>query len=268
MAELRMVAPPDGAAAAERADPLVHIEGVGRIFRSKKAEVHALDDITLAIRRGEFVAVVGPSGCGKSTLLRLLCGLDQPTSGSIRWEHDRPGHCAVAFQEHRLLAWRSVLENIILPKAMRAAPAAADYERGRGLAKLVGLKGFEDTRPSALSGGMKQRTAVARALFAEPDLLLLDEPFGALDAITREKITADTETIWLNGQFTALLITHSIAEAVHLADRVVVMSPRPGRITGIVPVDLPRPRGRLIGEPPFVELVNRIRGMLQEDDDA
>ena len=242
---------------------IVRVAAVSKTFGEGAGAVHALDKIDLEIRTGEFVAIVGPSGCGKSTLLRLLCDLDLPTSGTITWAGGTKGRTSVAFQEHRLLPWNSVQENIMLPATMQRAAKEADRARARDLATLVGLDGFLDARPAALSGGMKQRTSVARALFAEPDLLLLDEPFGALDALTREKITGDTEEIWLKQSFTALLITHSIAEAVHLADRVVVMSPRPGRITDIIAIDLPRPRAPHIGSDRFNQLVNIIRSKLQ-----
>jgi NitT/TauT family transport system ATP-binding protein len=236
------------------------------VFGTGPDAVHALSDIDLQIGRGEFVAVVGPSGCGKSTLLRLLSDLDRPTSGRIEWEHGTAGRTSVAFQEHRLLPWSSVLDNIQLPATMQRAGTATDRERALDLAQLVGLSEFTGVRPAALSGGMKQRASVARALFAEPDLLLLDEPFGALDALTREKITGDTEEIWLKQNFTALLITHSIAEAVHLADRVFVMSARPGRILRTVPIDLPRPRARHVGTDHYNALVNEIRTLLMEGD--
>jgi len=243
--------------------PIVRVSGVGKTFGEGPGSVQALDSIDMEIGRGEFVAIVGPSGCGKSTLLRLLCDLDRPTLGEIVWDGGRSGRTAVAFQEHRLLPWCSVEENILLPATMQRAASTADRTRARELAALVGLDGFLNVQPAALSGGMKQRTSVARALFPEPDLLLLDEPFGALDALTREKITGDTEEIWLKQSFTALLITHSIAEAVHLADRVVVMSRRPGRITDVIPIDLPRPRAPHIGSDRFNQLVNEIRGKLQ-----
>ncbi len=251
-----------GPDAGRGAAPIVTIAGVGKTFGEGAKAVEALRGIDLSITPGEFVAIVGPSGCGKSTLLRLLCGLDEPSAGRIEWRDGEAGRTSVAFQEHRLLPWYSVIQNILLPATMQRPARAADRERGQHLARLVGLEGFLDARPAALSGGMKQRTSVARALFAEPDLLLLDEPFGALDALTREKITGDTEEIWLTQRFTALLITHSIAEAVHLADRVVVMSARPGQITDIVDIDLPRPRAEHISSPRFHELVTRIRDIL------
>lgn len=248
--------------------PLLAIDGVRRVFGSGPSGVTALDGIDMTVGKGEFVAIVGPSGCGKSTLLRLLAGLDKPTAGTITWADGQAGQSSVAFQEHRLLPWSSVLNNIMLPATMRRKASAADRDRALQLARLVGLEAFIKSKPAELSGGMRQRASVARALFPEPDLLLLDEPFGALDALTREKITGDTEEIWLNQRFTALLITHSIAEAVHLADRVFVMSPRPGRVTHIVDIDLPRPRTALVGSDRYNALVNEIRAKLQDPDHA
>lgn len=264
LAEVRPF-PPEKTSAPQA--PIVTIDKVNKIFGSGPDAVHALHDIDMAIGKGEFVAIVGPSGCGKSTLLRLLSNLDRPTSGAITWEGGTAGRSSVAFQEHRLLPWNSVLDNIMLPVTMQGGAKATDRARARDLAELVGLGSFTKSRPAALSGGMRQRASVARALFAEPDLLLLDEPFGALDALTREKITADTEEIWLKQNFTALLITHSIAEAVHLADRVFVMSPRPGRITHVVPIDLPRPRASLVGSDRYNSLINEIRTKLKEGGD-
>jgi len=252
--------------AAEGLPPLLTVNKVGRIFGSVEGGVTALDSIDMTIGKGEFVAIVGPSGCGKSTLLRLLAALDTPTSGSIEWANGQAGQSSVAFQEHRLLPWSSVLDNIMLPATMRRRPNEADRNRALELAELVGLDAFVRSRPAELSGGMRQRASVARALFPEPDLLLLDEPFGALDALTREKITGDTEEIWIKQRFTALLITHSIAEAVHLADRVFVMSPRPGRVTHVVEIDLERPRAPLVGSDRYNALVNDIRAKLQDPD--
>lgn len=256
-----------GATAPLTNQALVDISGLNKVFGTGPDAVHALADIDLQIARGEFVAVVGPSGCGKSTLLRLLSDLDAPTSGRITWAGGTAGRTSVAFQEHRLLPWSSVLDNIQLPATMQRKATAADRKRAEDLALLVGLQDFTRVQPAALSGGMRQRASVARALFAEPDLLLLDEPFGALDALTREKITGDTEEIWLKQNFTALLITHSIAEAVHLADRVFVMSARPGRIIRTVPIDLPRPRNQAVGSDRYNALVNEIRALLMEGGD-
>lgn len=255
---------PEGAADAR--PRIVHINNVSKRFDTESGSVRALEGVDQTIRAGEFVAVVGPSGCGKSTLLRALCGLDQPTSGSIDWSPDgdrtKP-KLGVAFQEHRLLPWLSILDNIALPVLMQRKATAADMERATELCTLVGLTGFQKRSPSELSGGMRQRASVARALYTDPDLLLLDEPFGALDALTREQITADTEQIWMNKGFGALLITHSISEAVHLADRVIVMSARPGRVVADIRIDLPRPRTQMIGTAEFAKYTSEIRSHLE-----
>ncbi|OVZ59737.1 hypothetical protein CDO44_11465 [Pigmentiphaga sp. NML080357] len=243
---------------------VARLDGVSKRFETKSGTVQALDGIRLSIGAGEFVAIVGPSGCGKSTLLRILCGLEQPTEGKVDWGGEGPApRMGVAFQEHRLLPWLSIEQNIMLPRLMQGRATAADVDRAHSLCKLVGLTGFEKRRPAELSGGMKQRASVARALFTDPGLLLLDEPFGALDALTREQITADTERIWTEQGFAALLITHSISEAVHLADRVIVMSARPGRIVAEFRIDLPRPRTEVLGSPEFGRLCGDIRKKLE-----
>ncbi|MDX3904678.1 MAG: ABC transporter ATP-binding protein [Pigmentiphaga sp.] len=264
MAERAASVAADASAAFAEREPVVRLDGISKRFETKSGTVHALEGIRQSIGAGEFVAIVGPSGCGKSTLLRILCGLEQPTQGRVDWgrggEAPRMG---VAFQDHRLLPWLSVEQNIMLPRLMLGRAAAADIERARSLCSLVGLTGFEQRRPAELSGGMKQRASVARALFTDPELLLLDEPFGALDALTREQITADTERIWTAQRFAALLITHSISEAVHLADRVIVMSARPGRVVAEFPVDLPRPRTDVLGSPEFAKLCSDIRKKLE-----
>lgn len=264
-AQVRLAAvAPEGATAGR--SRVVHINKISKRFETSSGSVQALEGIDQTIHAGEFVAVVGPSGCGKSTLLRALCGLDEPSTGSIDWAPDGSGvkpKLGVAFQEHRLLPWLSILDNIALPVLMQRRATSADMDRAADLCKLVGLTGFEKRRPSELSGGMRQRTSVARALYTDPDLLLLDEPFGALDALTREQITADTEKIWMNKSFAALLITHSISEAVHLGDRVIVMSARPGRVVADIKIDLPRPRTKMIGTAEFAKYCSDIRGLLE-----
>lgn len=244
---------------------VVNLHNVSKRFESKSGAVQALEGINQSIHAGEFVAIVGPSGCGKSTLLRILCGLESPSGGRVQWGgngHDEPRR-GVAFQDHRLLPWLNIEQNVALTKLMRSRASDADMEKARRLCDLVGLTGFEKSTPAQLSGGMKQRASVARALYTDPALLLLDEPFGALDALTREKITADTEQIWMKAGFAALLITHSISEAVHLADRVIVMSPRPGRIVAEFKIDLPRPRTSVLGSPEFGRLCAEIRSKLE-----
>ncbi len=226
----------------------------------------ALRCFSLEMERGEFVTIVGPSGCGKSTLLRVLAGLLRPTGGRVTLDGEevtRPSdHVSLLFQEPALLPWRTVESNIHLPfevgsglRRGRPSPdpdargggsdtTGADDHHARiaGLIELVGLKGFEHAYPRELSGGMAQRAALARALATQPPVLMLDEPFGALDALTRESLTASLEGIWRAAHTTGLMVTHSIREAIFLADRVVVCSPRPGQVAGVVPVGLPRPR--------------------------
>jgi NitT/TauT family transport system ATP-binding protein len=225
----------------------IEVEQVSKVFRRGDIETHALDRIDLQVEIGEFLAVVGPSGCGKSTLLRLIAGLIPPSTGRItidgRTVAGPETQLGIVFQKPILLEWRTVLGNVLLQAEMRRLDAGAYLERARRLLSAVGLEDFEDRYPHELSGGMQQRAAIVRALIHDPSLLLMDEPFGALDALTREQMRIDLEELWLSTQKTVVFITHSIDEAVLLADRVLVMSPRPGRIEKIIDVDLPRPRG-------------------------
>jgi NitT/TauT family transport system ATP-binding protein len=237
-----------GAASAGRARPTsIAIEGLGKVFRRGNIETHALDAVNLQVLSGEFLAVVGPSGCGKSTLLRLIAGLIPASAGRItidgRSVSGPETQLGIVFQKPILLEWRTVLGNVLLQAEMRRLDASAYLERARRLLSAVGLGDFEDRYPHELSGGMQQRAAIVRALIHDPPLLLMDEPFGALDALTREQMRIDLEELWLSTQKTVVFITHSIDEAVLLADRVMVMSPRPGQIERIIDVDLPRPRG-------------------------
>ncbi len=247
--------------------PIVRFDNVSKHFETSTGTTIALQNINQHIMAGEFVAVIGPSGCGKSTLLRLLCGLEQPTSGLVDWPatvDKQTPDIGVAFQEHRLLPWMTIQKNILLPKLMqKGSYSAEDEKRALLLCDMVGLKGFETKSPAELSGGMRQRASFARALFSQPDLLLLDEPFGALDALTREKIIADAERIWMDQKFGAFLITHSISEAVHLADRVIVMSARPGRVVAEIPITLERPRTNFLGDPEFARLCDELRQHLE-----
>jgi len=245
-------------------DEVIGLDGVSLVYRSKHAEVHALDNVSLAATDREFVALLGPSGCGKSTLLKLIAGLIPASSGTIR-VNGQPiagptASIGIVFQSPLLMAWRTVLENVLLQIEIRDLRVADYRAAARDLIRLVGLDGFEDAHPHQLSGGMQQRVGLCRALIHDPDLLIMDEPFGALDAMTREQMNAELQRIWIERRKTVLFITHSISEAVYLADRVLVMSPRPGRIVGEIAVDLPRPRTVATTElPGFVELTREVR---------
>jgi len=225
--------------------------------------VTALGPIDLDVAAGSFVAIVGPSGCGKSTLLRAIAGLTQPTAGSVRVADAAPAtliaqhQLGIAFQEHALLPWLSVRENIALP--FHLAHRSVDAARVDELIALVGLEEFSNARPRQLSGGMRQRVAIARALVLRPRILLLDEPFGALDAVTRRQLNIELQRIWWTQRITTILVTHSIDEAVFLADRVIVMSPRPGTIRNDVGIELARPRGReVLSQPAFHALTDEL----------
>lgn len=227
----------------------LRIEQVSRVFAGKSSEVVALTDVDFVVDPGEFVALVGPSGCGKSTLLRGIAGLDLGFTGEIHVGDRRvtgPSiECGVVFQEHRLLPWLSVRENILFGFQ---GTAAARRERADEMLSLMHLEAFSDAYPHQLSGGMAQRAAIARALAPRPEVLLLDEPFGALDAFTRIEMQDALREVWRTQNTTAVLVTHDIEEAVVLADRVVVMAPRPGRVKHIESIELPQPRNRTSAE--------------------
>jgi len=227
--------------------PYVEIAGVAKTYRRDRRETHALERIDLSIRDGEFLAIVGPSGCGKSTLLRLVAGLHLPSAGEVRVAGrgvtGPQTDLGVVFQSPVLLDWRTALANVLVQVELRGLDPRAYHDRALRLLEQVGLKDFADRYPHELSGGMRQRVAIARALIHDAPLLLMDEPFGALDALTREQMRLDLEALWLATRKTVLFITHSIDEAVLLADRVVVMSPRPGKIERIMDIRMPRPRG-------------------------
>ena len=224
----------------------VEVSDVVRVFPTPEGSVRALDGVSFDVREGEFLSIVGPSGCGKSTLAMLIAGLMRPTSGVLAVAGrtvDRPQtSLGIVFQNPVLLAWRSALDNVLLQVEMRGQDPRRHRERAIELLKSVGLEGFERRLPHELSGGMKQRVAICRALIHDPPLLLMDEPFGALDALTRDQMTLDIQSICARGGKTVLFITHSITEAVFLSDRIIVMTPRPGRVDTILDVKLPRPR--------------------------
>jgi NitT/TauT family transport system ATP-binding protein len=224
----------------------VQLEDVLVRFGAPAAPLDALGGISLDVPAGSFTVIIGPNGSGKSTLLRVVAGLLPPTAGSVRVGDVAPragdGRASIAFQQPRLLPWRSTLENVALPLELAGMPAAERTARAMAAMQRVGLAGAASLRPRELSGGMAQRAALARALIGEPPVLLLDEPFSALDALTRETFDLELQRLWLDQPRTLILVTHSVAEAVILADRVVVMTPRPGRVARVVEVDLPRPR--------------------------
>jgi NitT/TauT family transport system ATP-binding protein len=242
----------------------LEMSNVGMVYETATGEIHALDDISFSVAAGEFLAVLGPSGCGKSTLLALASGLDQPSSGSIRVAQRlvaRPvTDVGIVFQTDVLLDWRRVLGNVLFQIEMRGGNVAAFEKRAPELLRTVGLAGFENKYPFELSGGMRQRVSICRALIHDPPLLLMDEPFGALDALTREQMVMELHRIWYATRKCIVFVTHDINEAVFLADRILVMTPRPGRIAEIVHVDLPHPRHPATRETShFLALVSHIR---------
>lgn len=226
--------------------PHIEVRGITKKFGTAGAAVVALDNVNLTVRKGEFLSLLGPSGCGKSTLLMIVAGLVQPTSGQVDIAGEpvtRPvTDVGIVFQQDLLFDWRTILGNVLLQAEIRGLDMTLARERARHLLEKVGLGGFEDRRPWELSGGMRQRAAICRALLHDASVLLLDEPFGALDALTRDQMNLDFQNIWAGEQTTAVLVTHSISEAVFMSDRVVVMSPRPGRIAQELEIELPRPR--------------------------
>lgn len=254
---------------SDAAHHYVSIRGLDKIYHSARGDVLALKGIDLDIRKAEFLSVVGPSGCGKSTLLKCVAGLTDATEGQVEIEGERvkgpPEHLGIVFQRDVLLDWRSVLDNVLLPIEFRRANRAQWIERGRKLLALFGLSGYEKRFPWELSGGQRQRVAICRALLDEPRLLLMDEPFGALDALTRDELNVELQRIWDETHKTVLFITHSIFEAVFLSDRLVVMSHNPGEIQEIIDIDLPRPRPLSIRETPeFTAYAGRVRSIFEQ----
>jgi NitT/TauT family transport system ATP-binding protein len=247
--------------------PYIRLQNVAKVYETKNGTVEACAEVNLDIRKSEFVAIVGPSGCGKTTILKMLAGLIPYSAGTITVGGnvvDRPQtDVGIVFQDAIMLDWRTVLANVMLQIEIRRMDRAKFEPVAATLLRQTGLEGFENKKPYELSGGMRQRVSICRALVHDPPLLLMDEPFGALDALTREQISMDIQRIWMDKRKTALHITHSIPEAVLLADRVVVMSPRPGRIVEIIDIDLPRPR-RLDKLPPqFNDYAGHIRDIFK-----
>jgi len=241
------------------------LTGVHRTFKVEGRDILALNDVSLVCEHGSFTALIGPSGCGKSTLLKIIAGLDHPDRGAVSIggaapiEKCRRGALGVAFQDAALLPWRTVRQNIALPLQVLGRSLRTHASRIEQLIELVGLKGFEDARPGQLSGGMRQRVAIARTLVTEPSVLLLDEPFGALDQILRRSMNLELQRIWLESRPTTVLVTHGIDEALFLADRIVVMQRNPGRIACIVEVPFARPRRpELFAAPEFHRLQDEV----------
>lgn len=242
---------------------LLEIQGVSKLFEAKGKTVEALRDINLSVRDNEFVCLVGPSGCGKTTLLRIIAGLDRPTDGEVLLDGkliEGPGPLrGMVFQEYSLFPWRTVLDNVAFGLELRGVSKEERLARARSYLKTVGLEAFEASYPHELSGGMKQRVAIVRALVNDPKALLMDEPFGALDAQTRNVMQSELLRIWQEKKKTVVFVTHSMDEAIYLGDRVVIMSARPGMISDIIDIDVARPRNRTSPE------VNKYRERILQD---
>jgi NitT/TauT family transport system ATP-binding protein len=244
-------------------EPFLQVRSLYASFPNENGGLKALQDINFNLYSQEFVCVLGPSGSGKSTLLRILSGLLRPTSGEVIFQRQDP-KIGFVFQQSNLMPWRTALENITLPLELKGVAGEAARVQAQEMIDLVGLNGFEDAWPQDLSGGMAQRVAIARALIQDPDLLLLDEPFGSLDALTRERMGTELLNIWQARRKTVIMVTHSISEALFLSDRVLVLSSRPGRVQLDLPVELPRPRLEEIRYTPlFGEMARHLRGAIE-----
>jgi NitT/TauT family transport system ATP-binding protein len=227
--------------------PFIHLDRVRKSYKLQQGELLVVSDVTFDVAAGEFIALVGPSGCGKSTLLKILASLQSHDSGSVQigtpqTPFDPSRDIGMVFQQALLLKWRTILENVLLPAEILGLPMKASRERARDLLAMVGLAGFEDRRPFELSGGMQQRASIARAFIHDPKLILMDEPFGALDALTRERLNVELHRIWRESGKTILFVTHSISEAVFLSTQIVVLTARPARMAALIPITLPEPR--------------------------
>jgi NitT/TauT family transport system ATP-binding protein len=250
----------------------IQVDGVRKIYQTGKDQVEAVSNVSFTIQQGEFVAILGPSGCGKSTLLMMVGGLETVTSGRILVEGTPVAQprreVGVMFQDSTLLPWKTVMENIVFPVRIQHRAMSEYWDRARELVRMVGLKGFEDKKPHQLSGGMRQRVAICRALVTDPDILLMDEPFSALDAMTREEMNDALLDIWDKYKKTGLFVTHSIREAVYLADRVLVMTRRPATIVEDLRVPFGRPRDPRVGETrEFNEICGHLRALIEPRQD-
>ena len=244
--------------------PILSIRNMSAVFPDNNGGLRVLQDVSFEVRPREFVCVLGPSGSGKTTLLRILAGLLTPTSGSFLFGHGEQPSTGMVFQQANLMPWRTVLENIKLPLEVKHVDDAVARSKAQEMIELMRLQGFEESLPRDLSGGMAQRVAIARALIHDPDLLLLDEPFGSLDALTREHMWTELSRIWQVRQKTVIMVTHSINESLFLADRVLVLTQRPGKVKLDLKVDLPRPRQDDIRyTPPFGRLARELRQAIE-----
>jgi NitT/TauT family transport system ATP-binding protein len=259
-----------------RPDATIALAGIEKWYGSNDARVHALAPVDIVVQSGEMVVLLGPSGCGKTTLLRIIGGLTQPSRGTVEvagrslWRNgvrqtEAVAELGMVFQDANLFPWLSIEDNVTLPLALRKIPKAERQAKAQALLRLVGIDGFEKRWPRELSGGMRQRAAIARALSYDPNILLLDEPFGALDAMTRDAMNLELQRIWRETGKTIVLVTHSINEAVFLADRVILLSPRPGRIDTVIDVGFARPRSLEVqAAPEFQNIVVALRRRLTE----
>ncbi|APX77986.1 ABC transporter ATP-binding protein [Achromobacter insolitus] len=247
-------------------DTMISIEGISKSFGS----FHALQGVDLQVKRGEFLVVLGASGCGKSTLLNLITGFEKPSAGRIvvngREVRDVDPHCGMVFQQYALFPWLTVAENVAFGLTLKGVPATERRATAQKFIEMVGLKGFEEAYPKALSGGMRQRVSIARVLANDPDVILLDEPFAALDAMTRQVLQEELTRIYERSGKTIIFITHSIDEALLLSNRMVIMSARPGRVACDIPNDLPYPRNADVQlSPRYIELKSQIWGIVQNE---